>query len=320
MAERLTLFSEHWSPNVVKRLNDYKIEVVKIEGEFVWHAHQDNGELMFQLRDGKVGLNPGQLFIVPKGVEHCPIPEGEVHALLIEPADVLNAGEAGGSMTAAYDDTLASPPPQGVGVTALTGQDPESEHDRRARLPGASHPAAQQAGHEQVVQIRLHRRPAGPIGETKGARVGSLENVSWHRSIWWWKHLHRWKWKDVRRHLAGPIGHWCSNFGKGMKLLRVAAGLSVHSGNDCALANLVPCGDHPAQGTSHRGVDLGVELVHGDLGNDLICGNLAAVRGTPLQEYTRLVGVPGHQGKENLRHGMHRFLLGTDCPQPSGRR
>lgn len=223
MAERLTLFSEHWSPNVVTRLNDYKIEVVKIEGEFVWHAHQDSGELMFQLRDGNVSLNPGRLFIAPEGVEQCPIAEGEVHALLIEPVDVLNAGEAGGSMTAAYDDTLTSPTPRGVGVTALTGQDPESEHDRRARLPGASHPAAQQAGHEQVVQRRLHRRPADPIGETKGARVGSLENVAWHRSIWWWKHLHRWNWKDVRRHLAGPIGHWCSQLRKRQE---VAAGCS----------------------------------------------------------------------------------------------
>lgn len=75
------------------------------------------------MRDGNVTLNPGQLFIVPKGVEHCPITEGGAHALLVDPADVLNTGEAGGSMTAAFDDTLAWPPPRGVGVPALTGQD-----------------------------------------------------------------------------------------------------------------------------------------------------------------------------------------------------
>ena len=114
IAERLS-FSEHWPPKVVTRLNDYEIKVVKLEGEFVWHAHQDNdelflvvaNELMIQLHDGNGTLNPGQLFIVPKGVEHCPMAEGEVHALLIEPADVLITDEAGGSMTAAYDDTLA---------------------------------------------------------------------------------------------------------------------------------------------------------------------------------------------------------------------
>jgi hypothetical protein len=107
IAERLSLFSEHWSPNVVTRLNGCEIKVVRLEGEFVWHAHQDNDEVMIQLRDGNVTLIPGRLFIIPKGVEPCPIAEGEVHALLIESADVLNTGGAGGSMTAAYDDTFA---------------------------------------------------------------------------------------------------------------------------------------------------------------------------------------------------------------------
>ncbi len=113
--ERLSLFSEHWSPKVVARLNDYEIKVVKVKGEFLWHTHDDTdelfivvaGELTIQLRDGDVRLSPGQLFVVPRGVEHCPVAEGEVHALLIEPTGVVNTGDAGGALTAAYDDSLA---------------------------------------------------------------------------------------------------------------------------------------------------------------------------------------------------------------------
>lgn len=113
--QKLSLFSEHWSPKVVARLNDYEIKVVKVQGEFVWHTHQDTdelflvirGELTIQLRDGDIHLTPGQLFVVPRGVEHCPIAAGEVSALLIEPAGVVNTGDAGGPLTARYDDTLA---------------------------------------------------------------------------------------------------------------------------------------------------------------------------------------------------------------------
>lgn len=115
LAEKLSLFSEYWSPKVVARLNDYQIKVVKVKGEFVWHSHEDTdelfvvvaGDLRIQLRDGDVRLGPGQLFVVPRGVEHCPIAEGEVHALLIEPIGVVNTGDAGGGMTASYDDSLA---------------------------------------------------------------------------------------------------------------------------------------------------------------------------------------------------------------------
>lgn len=115
LAEKLSSFSEHWSPKVVARLNDYEIKVVKVRGEFVWHTHDDtdelllviDGELTIQLRDGDVTLRPGQLFVVPRGVEHCPVAEGEVRAVLIEPVGVVNTGNAGGSLTAAYDDSLA---------------------------------------------------------------------------------------------------------------------------------------------------------------------------------------------------------------------
>ncbi|WP_448619611.1 cupin domain-containing protein [Geodermatophilus sp. URMC 65] len=117
LAERLSQFSEHWSPKVVARLNDYEVKVVKVEGEFVWHTHEDtdelflviDGELTIQLRDGDVVLRPGQLYVVPRGVEHCPSADGEVHAVLVEPTGVVNTGDAGGPMTARYDDSLAQP-------------------------------------------------------------------------------------------------------------------------------------------------------------------------------------------------------------------
>jgi len=115
IAEKLSLFSEHWSPKTVARLNDYEIKVVKVQGEFTWHFHYDtdelflvtNGQLTIQRRDGNVMLEPGQLFVVPRGVEHCPITDGEVHAVLIEPTGVVNTGDAGGSLTAAPDNSLA---------------------------------------------------------------------------------------------------------------------------------------------------------------------------------------------------------------------
>ncbi len=115
ITEKLSLFSEHWSPKVVAQLNDYEIKVVKVKGEFVWHTHDAtdelfivvSGELTIQLRDGDVGLSAGQLFVVPRGVEHRPTADGEVHALLIEPTGVVNTGDAGGALTAAYDDSLA---------------------------------------------------------------------------------------------------------------------------------------------------------------------------------------------------------------------
>jgi mannose-6-phosphate isomerase-like protein (cupin superfamily) len=115
IAEKLSQFSEHWSPKVVARLNDYEIKVVKLAGEFVWHSHDEtdelflvvDGNLTIQLRERNVDLKPGQLFVVPKGVQHCPIADGEVHALLIEPVGVVNTGNTGGTWTAAYDDSLS---------------------------------------------------------------------------------------------------------------------------------------------------------------------------------------------------------------------
>ena len=112
IAEKLSLFSEQWAPKVVARMNDYEIKVVKLDGEFVWHTHEDtdelflvtSGELTIQMRGGNVTLGPGQLFVVPSGVEHCPVTEGEAHVVLIEPAGVVNTGNAGGDLTATPED------------------------------------------------------------------------------------------------------------------------------------------------------------------------------------------------------------------------
>jgi len=109
LAEKLSRFSELWSPRIVGRLNDYKITVVKVKGDFVWHTHADTdefflvvkGRLTISLRDRRVELAEGQLFVVPRGVEHCPSAEEECHVLLIEPAGTPNTGDAGGDRTAA---------------------------------------------------------------------------------------------------------------------------------------------------------------------------------------------------------------------------
>jgi mannose-6-phosphate isomerase-like protein (cupin superfamily) len=102
LAEKLTQFSEHWAPRTVAQLNDYDIMVVKVQGEFVWHSHADTddfflvlkGQLTIRLRDRAVVLGPGELFVVPRGVEHQPFAEEEVHLLLIEPTGTPNTGDA----------------------------------------------------------------------------------------------------------------------------------------------------------------------------------------------------------------------------------
>jgi mannose-6-phosphate isomerase-like protein (cupin superfamily) len=100
VAEKFALFDEPWSPKIVADLNDAYVKVVKLEGEFVWHHHDDedelfwvvSGRLRMELRDGEVVLEPGELLVVPKGVEHRPVAEGETHVVLIEPKTTLNTG------------------------------------------------------------------------------------------------------------------------------------------------------------------------------------------------------------------------------------
>lgn len=102
LAEKLDGFSEHWSPRIVTCFNGHDIMVVKVKGEFVWHAHPETddfflvlkGKIVIQLRDGEVRLGPGDLYIVPKGVEHRPVAEEEAHLLLIEPQGTPNTGDA----------------------------------------------------------------------------------------------------------------------------------------------------------------------------------------------------------------------------------
>jgi len=99
--EKLSLFDEKWTPKVIAELNDYQFKIVKIEGDFVWHEHADTDEafivlggiLRIDFRDGAVTLKPGEMFVVPKGVEHKPFAENEVKMLLIEPKGVLNTGD-----------------------------------------------------------------------------------------------------------------------------------------------------------------------------------------------------------------------------------
>ena len=100
LVEKLALFDEPWSPKIVAELNDAYVKVVKFENEFVWHHHDDEdelflvvaGRLRMQFRDGDVVVEPGELVVVPKGVEHCPLAEGETHVVLIEPKTTLNTG------------------------------------------------------------------------------------------------------------------------------------------------------------------------------------------------------------------------------------
>jgi mannose-6-phosphate isomerase-like protein (cupin superfamily) len=101
LAEKLARFSNHWSPRIVAAYNGNDVMVVKVKGEFNWHSHPDTddfflvlkGRLIIKLRDGDVHLGPGEMFIVPNGVEHCPVAKEECHLLLIEPRGTPNTGD-----------------------------------------------------------------------------------------------------------------------------------------------------------------------------------------------------------------------------------
>lgn len=103
----LSTIAEPWQPHRLASINDYDLKVVKLQGEFVWHTHPEtdelflvlSGALTIQLRDRDVLLGPNDVCVVPRGVEHCPKADGEVHALLIEPQGTVNTGDAGGERT-----------------------------------------------------------------------------------------------------------------------------------------------------------------------------------------------------------------------------
>src|SRR5512144_2205833 len=100
-AEKFALFTEQWQPKVIVEMNDYQFKIVKLQGDFIWHDHKDtdetfiviDGELRIDFRDGAVRVYAGEMFVVPKGVEHKPYAEHEVRLLLIEPRGVLNTGQ-----------------------------------------------------------------------------------------------------------------------------------------------------------------------------------------------------------------------------------
>ena len=108
LEKALASISEPWQPHRLTSINDYDVKVVKLQGEFVWHTHPDtdelflviSGELVIRLRDGDARLGPGDIFVVPRGVEHCPKAEHEVSAVLVEPKGTMNTGDAGGALTA----------------------------------------------------------------------------------------------------------------------------------------------------------------------------------------------------------------------------
>ena len=111
LRDKLALFSEHWSPRVVAEMNDYQFKLAKLQGEFVWHAHADtdeafivlDGELVIEFRDGEVRLATGEMYVVPKGVEHRPVAVRECCVMLVEPRGVVNTGDTGGAYTARND-------------------------------------------------------------------------------------------------------------------------------------------------------------------------------------------------------------------------
>ena len=102
VADKFELFDDYWSPKVIAELNDFYVKAVKFKGEFVWHQHEMEDELFYvvkgrfriMLRDGEIMLEPGELAVIPRGVEHMPVAEEEVHVLLLEPRTTVNTGSA----------------------------------------------------------------------------------------------------------------------------------------------------------------------------------------------------------------------------------
>jgi mannose-6-phosphate isomerase-like protein (cupin superfamily) len=111
LQQKLKLIDELWQPKVIAEMNDYQFKLVKLDGDFVWHDHKEtdetfiviDGVLRIEFRDGAVDVSAGEMFVVPKGIEHKPYAEKEVKLLLIEPRGVLNTGDTGGERTATND-------------------------------------------------------------------------------------------------------------------------------------------------------------------------------------------------------------------------
>jgi mannose-6-phosphate isomerase-like protein (cupin superfamily) len=114
LSEKFGLFRDHWSPRIAGEVNDSHVKLVKLQGEFVWHHHENEdelflvvqGRLTIKLRDGAIELGPGEFVIIPKGVEHMPVAAEEVHVLLLEPKSTLNTGNLRNDRTVAALDRI----------------------------------------------------------------------------------------------------------------------------------------------------------------------------------------------------------------------
>ena len=111
LEDKLSKFSEHWSPKVIAEMNDYQFKLVRIEGEFVWHEHPDTdevfivieGTMQIEFEDRTIELREGEMLVVPKGVRHKPYAEAECKVMLVEPRGVVNTGDTGDELTADND-------------------------------------------------------------------------------------------------------------------------------------------------------------------------------------------------------------------------
>jgi mannose-6-phosphate isomerase-like protein (cupin superfamily) len=114
LTQKFSLFQDYWSPKIIGDVNDFHVKLVKLKGEFVWHHHDAEDELFLvvrgrlhiKLRDGELSLQDGELVIIPKGVDHLPIADDEVHVLLVEPKSTLNTGNVTNDRTVANLDRI----------------------------------------------------------------------------------------------------------------------------------------------------------------------------------------------------------------------
>ena len=111
LSKKFEKFSDHWAPKVIAEMNDYQFKLVKVEGEFVWHSHEDtdeifivlDGELAIEFRDKSISLKKGEMVVVPRGVEHRPSAKKECQIMIVEPKNIVNTGGSSGMLTAEND-------------------------------------------------------------------------------------------------------------------------------------------------------------------------------------------------------------------------
>ena len=114
LEKKFKKFTDHWTPKVIGEMNDYQFKVAKIKGEFIWHDHKHTdetfmvieGEMLLKFRNKEVKLTSGEMYVVPKGVEHKPCAENECKILVIEPRGVINTGDVGGELTINEDQWI----------------------------------------------------------------------------------------------------------------------------------------------------------------------------------------------------------------------